>query len=217
MKMAETSLKMVPKLYSNKERRDVKHHIKNLYSSSFGRDFEKYTMYKKKRTKIKKMGLTFDFKKNDLDLIKKSKETFLLAFLPTDKQLEAGNDNKQEMLKKEWNETIINVTSLLKDGGKIYIHSIKDGQDVIAFALFYVSTDETEIFVDILAVNPNYQRMSLGSTLLDSLFFEFPENSLIELITNRKDNEKALKFYKKNGFVTRFELSHNLVLVKKRW
>lgn len=52
-----------------------------------------------------------------------------------------------------------------------------------------------------LAVHPSYQNKNIGSLLLKEIIRLFREMGILEIILEvRYDNEKAIKFYKKNGF-----------------
>ncbi len=70
---------------------------------------------------------------------------------------------------------------------------------VVGF-IISVKFSKTDLRVLMLAVSKEYRRQSIGKSLLRELLIRFPEVRRIFLEV-RIDNEGAIKFYQKNGFV----------------
>lgn len=179
----------------------------------------------KKKKKIRSKGLKFIRTFNNVKIFEKGKDTFIDGFLSVIKDYPSEDHDEQDLRKslvEEFQQTLISIKKAVKMKRKMYIHCFQNPQkQTIAFITFYLSKTPSrrEIFVDILVVNPDYQRMSLGSLLIYSLFSTFSSVKKIELVTNIDDNHKTLKYYKSLGFVIKHEFlnKYELSLSKRRW
>ena len=61
--------------------------------------------------------------------------------------------------------------------------------------------NEKDFHINFFFVNEEYRSKKIGSKLLNKIEKEFNNYHSIDLLVNRK-NSGALKFYKKNSFVT---------------
>lgn len=72
--------------------------------------------------------------------------------------------------------------------------------EVVGYVDYWVTFDSATICQ--IAVHPNYQRMSIGSTLLNEVFKDCYAKRVINITLEvRESNIKGISFYKKNGFV----------------
>ena len=74
----------------------------------------------------------------------------------------------------------------------------KENEKIVGF-IVGAKIDATTLRILMLAVDKNYRRRGIATSLLKKLQFNFPEIRKITLET-RIDNNAAIQFYKKHGF-----------------
>jgi GNAT superfamily N-acetyltransferase len=177
--------------------------------------FVKLHQRKVKQGKLK--NLEFSFKVNDLESFEKTKDVFMEAFIEREAVIEGSIEAGKGVLAKEWKYTIESAKDFIDEKKKFYLHVVKtkDKGIPVAFAHFFLTKDwpVKEAFVNILAVHPDYQGRGLGSLLIFSIFHKYPQVVRIELLTSRYRNEKTRGFYKRLGFVEKYEFTKKMVLV----
>ncbi len=91
--------------------------------------------------------------------------------------------------------------SHFKDGHLIWVQAFVDGT-LAGWATFELEkSEENAVYMNLLTVDPEYQRLGLGSKLTFSICSDelYPNTSAINLLV-RKINEDGYKFYYKIGF-----------------
>jgi|Deesub1362A_J573_1020465.scaffolds.fasta_scaffold03504_5 ribosomal-protein-alanine N-acetyltransferase len=76
----------------------------------------------------------------------------------------------------------------------------------IAGFIVAVQPSLNELRILMLAVDKEFRRQKIGSTLLRELLFRFPDTRRVYLEV-RIDNKEAIKFYEKNGFVIKKKIN----------
>jgi len=96
---------------------------------------------------------------------------------------------------------------LSQEAVNIFImHSLKD----IAHTAFYISSDESKIFLSSISVISDYENKSVGSFLLSTVEDYATKNqiSIIELEVDSR-SKKLKEFYKKNGYDQHHNINNN--------
>ncbi len=76
----------------------------------------------------------------------------------------------------------------------------------IAGFIVAVQPSLNELRILMLAVDKDYRRQKIGTTLLRELLFRFPGTRRVYLEV-RTDNKEAIKFYEKNGFIIKKKIN----------
>jgi len=101
----------------------------------------------------------------------------------------------KKYLREEYTfDLLLNLWSFSPNG---FLVAVEKGK-IIGF-IIGVKTDASTLRILMLAVDKNYRRRGIATSLFKRLQFNFPEVRKITLET-RIDNEEAIKFYKKLGF-----------------
>ena len=87
----------------------------------------------------------------------------------------------------------------LKNGEDVYVVSIKEGDKVVGFASFDGINDVGEVYIRLLAVDPDYWYQGIGKQLVFAINQKISGIKKYVLVT-RRINEMARKFYFKLGF-----------------
>jgi ribosomal protein S18 acetylase RimI-like enzyme len=78
--------------------------------------------------------------------------------------------------------------------------SAKDNDMQVGFLIIDAEKDPEEIYLSELAIDPEYQGRGIASTMIRSIFSQFPECKRFLVIT-RKINKEAIGLYNALGFV----------------
>ncbi len=84
-------------------------------------------------------------------------------------------------------------------------------QDICGYVAMYANDYVSEVaYITLLAVKTEYQRKHIGNMLLCACYEVAKEKGMkVIKLEVRKENEKALYFYKRNGFEIESEASEN--------
>ena len=102
----------------------------------------------------------------------------------------------QPVTKRDVYESLL--SKLVSFGNVLYVYN----KEIIGYVAYYANDEIKKIaFITLLAVRPEYQRNSIGYSLIDQVENHCHDLGMnyIELEVN-KSNKKALSFYLKNGY-----------------
>lgn len=113
--------------------------------------------------------------------------------------------------------TYVNINSYIK---KILNFSERfeawDRNKLVGLAAIYNNKDKKEGFLTNLSVINNYTKEGIGSSLMEKISIYIKESGFnyirLEVFS---DNEKAIKFYQKNGFVHLSTINNKIIMLKK--
>ena len=90
----------------------------------------------------------------------------------------------------------------------------KEGGEIAGFLAFYTNTEGGFAYIPQVWVSDNHQRKGIGGQMLNMLIQNILASFLSVRLEVRKNNEKALSFYNKMGFVVIKDSDSKLLLEK---
>lgn len=123
-------------------------------------------------------------------------------------QLNSSEEIEEELL--QYDQTFIRPISTRVDSlsdyaeklfEKAYCYKVLYKGRAVGFFAFYLNTDDKFVFLTLIAVKKEYREIGIGSEILQYID-SFCNKNACESIRLEVDrmNEKALCFYKKNGY-----------------
>ena len=110
---------------------------------------------------------------------------------------------------------------LNKISERSYFYCACKDNKIAGYTAFYANdTADKRAYISLLAVKPEYQGLQIGQRLIEKCFgVSLEYNMKYVLLEVRKDNDKGLRFYKKNGFLIQNENPNEekYVLIKALW
>lgn len=93
----------------------------------------------------------------------------------------------------------------------------KAGKEHLGYAIFYANNVRDKIaYISMIAVRPKYQGVHIGQRLLDECFRISKDCGMFLIrLEVRKDNQKALSLYRKNGFEYESEARSESIYMRK--
>jgi ribosomal protein S18 acetylase RimI-like enzyme len=76
-----------------------------------------------------------------------------------------------------------------------------EGDEIIGFTAYYLNQEGGFAYIPQIWVSDNHQRKGIGAKMMDVLIKETPDFVYSIRLEVRKNNEKAVPFYKKMGFI----------------
>ena len=96
----------------------------------------------------------------------------------------------------------------------MFVMAVKDGE-TIGFLAYYTNIEGAFIYIPQIWVSDHHQRKGIGSIMLEQLIKNVPTVVDKVQLEVRMNNEKAVSFYKKAGFLPIRE-ENNKYLMEKR-
>lgn len=145
--------------------------------------------------------IDFVDRNEDLSSIRK---VFFHSFMSEFKNLTAEEMKLRWSPKEVWADNLFKIETDLwrMMPGKRWLLKATDKNNHEILSACLLSQDEEDekaIFGIILCVNPDFQRLGIGKSFGLFIADNFPNHDTLKAITG-KFNQKALNFYKKNGF-----------------
>lgn len=112
-------------------------------------------------------------------------------------------------------ETLKKLSHKYAENGVCYVVSV--GGVVSGFVACYVNDRETfKGFLSIIVIKKEYQGLGLGALLLDVVFATCKQETIRELLLEvDSNNDLAIKFYKRRGFIIKESKSPNTIILSK--
>ena len=150
-----------------------------------------------------------DFQKNGIDYVwesepnyPESKSVFLNAFAKCYDQvpLDALKQPSREAM-IQWLDNVYEITyaDYKNSKSRLWI-SAKANDKIIGFLVIDTKKNPEEIYLSLLAVDPAYQGRGIASSMIRSLFSQFPECEKF-VVNTRHINEESKRLYLSLGFV----------------
>jgi ribosomal protein S18 acetylase RimI-like enzyme len=150
-----------------------------------------------------------DFQKNGIDYVwesepnhSESKRVFLNAFIKCYDQvpLDALRQPSREAV-AQWLDNAFEITyaDYKNSNSRLWI-SAKANDRVVGFLVIDTEKHPEKIYLAVLAIDPAYQGRGIASSMIRSLFSQFPECKKF-VVNTRHINEESKKLYLSLGFV----------------
>lgn len=126
-------------------------------------------------------------------------DLFLKSFLQNYQKLgltkkDLGTDDITKVLNDYWDEEVAS----LKSNHVHWIVAKSDGK-VVGYASFNMEDAPQEVYIQLLCVDPAYQKQGIGKKLLYSILQQDQTIKKLSLVT-RRVNSSAIAFYQRLGF-----------------
>lgn len=92
----------------------------------------------------------------------------------------------------------------------------EENDEIIGFTAFYLNQEGAFAFIPQIWVSDKHQRKGIGASMIGLLIKKVPSFVKSIRLEVRKNNEKAVSFYKKMGFCVIEEKEYKLLLKKDR-
>ncbi len=89
-----------------------------------------------------------------------------------------------------------------------------EDDEIIGFTAYYLNQEGGFAYIPQIWVSDMHQRKGIGASMMDKLIKDVPSYVKSIRLEVRKNNEKAVAFYEKNGFVVFDEKNGKLLLGK---
>lgn len=144
-----------------------------------------------------------DFVRRDEDL-SEIRKVFFHSFMSEFKNLTAEEMKLRWSPKEIWADNLFKIETdlwrMMPEKRWLLKATDKNNHEILSTCLLSQDEeDEKAIFGIILCVNPDFQRLGIGKSFGLFIADNFPNHDTLKAITG-KFNQKALNFYKKNGF-----------------
>lgn len=98
-----------------------------------------------------------------------------------------------------------------------YVYSAEKNGESVGILIFYANDEKSRTaYISLIGVKKGYECKGIGKELLDHCEEVSLQNDMLRLkLEVDKDNITAIKFYKKNGFVTLNETERNSFYMQK--
>lgn len=89
--------------------------------------------------------------------------------------------------------------------------------NIISLIVIYHNKEKHLIYIPYVSVHPDFQGNGISKDMMNYIIKDLPNNQYNILLEVRKDNEKALKLYKKLGFYISEDRDEKLLMRKNTY